>query len=257
MVASSSVKRRRLIIAVVAALVAAGSVVLLVNYLSQQHPSATTASTGPGGGATTKVVVAVADLKAGDQLSTSNVGLSEYPSTALPSGNYFTDVSKLLNPPQYTSSALPKGAVILTSLLVNTAAAGPTVTQPPIQLDKPTDVAISIPYSEANGAGGYIQTEDHLDMIVYDASGTEHYAFQDVRVIKVGGRGEQSSGGTAATANLLLIELPREQAATLAYLEDHGATIRYAIRPHDQYGKGNLPNSNAVSGSNWNSFLDG
>ncbi|MBV8195173.1 MAG: hypothetical protein JOY80_06560 [Candidatus Dormibacteraeota bacterium] len=231
---------------------------LLVNYLYQQHP-ATSPTATTGSAATTKVVVATADLKAGDQLSTANVGLTDYPSSALPaSTSYYTDVSKLLSPPQYTSSALPKGTLILQSLLVATADTGPTVTQPPIQINNASDVAISIPYGEQNGAGGYIQPEDHIDIIVADSSGTEHYAFQDVRVIKVGGRGEQGTT-TASTgaANLLLIELPREQAATLAYLEDHGATIRYAIRPHDEYGKGNLPNSSAVSGSNWNSFLDG
>jgi hypothetical protein len=74
-----------------------------------------------------------------------------------------------------------------------------------------------------------------------------------VRVIKVGGRAEQS--GSASVANLLLIELPREQAAVLTYLEDRGFNIRYAIRPHDQFGKGPLPNSGPINGSNWNQFL--
>ena len=245
-------KRRRLLVAVIAALVAGGSMVLLVDYVSSQQPAAATAAVTQ----TTKVVVALTDLKAGDQLTAANVGVASYPTSALPAGDeFFTDTTRLLTPAQYTSTQLPKGTLILSTLLVSTAGTGPAVSQPPIQIDNPGDVAIAIPYGEANGAGGFVQPEDRLDVIV-DDTGTEHYAFQDVRVIKVGGRAEQAAAATG-NANLLLIELPREAAATLAYLEDRGATIRYVIRPHDEYGKGNLPSSGAVGGTNWTSFLDG
>ena len=74
-------------------------------------------------------------------------------------------------------------------------------------------------------------------------------------MIKVGGRAEQ--GTSSGTANLLLIELPREQAAALAYLEDRGYSIRYVIRPHNEQGTGPLPQSAPVGGSNWTTFLDG
>ena len=230
---------------------------LLVNYLSSQQAQPAAAANVT---TTARVVVTLVDLKPGDQLTTANVGVAAYPVSALPvataSSTYYTDVSRVLTPAQYASTALPRGTLVLSSMLVNSATTGPTVSQPPIQIDNPGDVAIAIPYGEANGAGGYVQPEDHLDMIVDDATGNEHYAFQDVRVIKVGGRAEQPAAA-AGSANLLLIELPREQAATLAYLEDRGATIRYVIRPHDEYGKGNLPNSSPVNGANWLSFLDG
>ena len=238
-----------------AALVSAASVVLLVNYVSSQRaPVAITTSTSAS---TSQVVVATSDLAAGDQLSTVNVGLTAYPSTALPANPhlYYTDVSKLLSPPQYVSSKLPRGTLILSSLLVAQADAGPTVTQPPIDIRKAGDVAISIPYGESSGAGGYVQPDDHIDLLVDDSTGTVHYAFQDVRVIKVGGRAEQ--GTSSGTANLLLIELPREQAAALAYLEDRGYSIRYVIRPHNEQGTGPLPQSAPVGGSNWTTFLDG
>jgi len=248
-----TMKRRRLLVAVVAALVAGGSMVLLVDYVSSQQPAV---AAGAAAVTTTRVVVTTADLKPGDQLTDANVGLVAYPTSALPAGyQYYTDMTRVLTPPQYTTTQLPKGTLILSSLLVSTQGAGPTVSQPPIQIDNPGDVAIAIPYGEANGAGGYVQPEDRLDVIVAD-SGTEHYAFQDVRVIKVGGRAEQPAA-TGGNANLLLIELPREEAATLAYLEDRGATIRYVIRPHDEYGKGSLPDSAPVGGANWNSFLNG
>lgn len=237
-----------------AALVAAGSVVLLVNYISTHSaPPVVTSSTAST--PTTRVVVATAALTAGDQLTTANVGLASYPTSALPadSSTYYTDVSKLLSPAQYVSSQLPKGTLILSTLLVATPNSGPTVSQPPIDIQNEGDVAISIPYSESNGAGGYIQPEDHIDILV-DEGGVVRYAFQDVRVIKVGGRAEQGGSGSP---NLLLIELKREQAAALLYLTQNGTTISYAIRPHNEYGKGSLPNSAPVSGSNWTTFLDG
>jgi hypothetical protein len=102
-----------------------------------------------------------------------------------------------------------------------------------------------------------VQAEDHIDILVDDGGGTVRYAFQDVRVIKVGGRAEQGPAAAGGTANLLLIELRREQAAALSYLEDRQFSIRYAVRPKDQFGKGSLPNSAPVSGSNWTTFLDG
>jgi Flp pilus assembly protein CpaB len=243
-----------LVVALVAGLIAAGSIVLLVTYVSSQVP-VTTTRTGSGPTSTTRVVVATADLNAGDRLTTSNVGLSDYPSAALPPGGsqlYYTEIAKVTATAQYTSSSLPKGALILATLLVATSS-GPVVSQPPIDIKNAGDVAISVPFDETKGAGGFVQPEDHLDMLVDDTATGVQYAFQDVRVIKVGGRAEQ--GGALSVANLLLIELPREQAAVLTYLEDRSFNIRYAIRPHDQFGKGPLPNSGPINGSNWNQFL--
>ena len=236
----------------VAGLIAAASIVLLVTYVSSQTP-VTTTRTGTPPTSTTRVVVATADLNAGDRLTTTNVGLTDYPTAALPPGGaqlYFTDVAKVTGTAQYTSSTLPKGTLIVATLLV-AQSSGPTVAQPPIDIKSAGDVAISVPFDESRGAGGFVQPEDHLDMLVDDTATGVQYGFQDVRVIKVGGRAEQ--GGSAV--NLLLIELPREQAAVLTYLEDRGFNIRYAIRPHDQFGKGPLPNSAPINGSNWNQFL--
>jgi Flp pilus assembly protein CpaB len=228
--------------------------VLLVSYVSSQSPTSAT-RTGTLPTSTARVVVATTDLSAGDRLTTSNVGLADFPTAALPPGGaqlYYTDVAKVTGTAQYTSSTLPKGALILATLLV-AQSSGPTVSQPPIDIKNAGDVAISVPFDETKGAGGFVQPEDHLDMLVDDTATGVQYGFQDVRVIKVGGRAEQ--GGSLSVANLLLIELPREQAAVLTYLEDRGFNIRYAIRPHDQFGKGPLPNSAPINGSNWNQFL--
>jgi Flp pilus assembly protein CpaB len=241
-----------LIVAVIAGLIAAGSIVLLVTSLSSppSTQSPPTVATSP----TTKVVVTSADLKPGDQLTAANVALADFPTAALPldgAGLYFTDVSKLLNPVQYTSSKLPRGTLILATLLV-AQPVGPAVAQPPLDIQNAGDVAIAVPFDETKGAGGFVQTEDRLDILVDDNTGSVQYAFQDVRVIKVGGRAEQTATGSA---NLLLVELPREQAAVLAYLEDRGFDIRYVIRPYDEFGKGPLPDSAPVNGSNWTTFL--
>jgi Flp pilus assembly protein CpaB len=238
---------------VVAALIAAASVVLLVTYVSSQTTSTASNSTAPRA-STTRAVVATADLNAGDRLSAANVAVQDFPTSGLPLGGaafYFTDVNKLLSPPQYASSKLPRGALILATLLVAQPAS--TTVEAPIDISTANDVAIAVPFDESKGAGGFVQPEDHLDILVDDNTTSVQYAFQDVRVIKVGGHAEQ--GVTAGTANLLLVELPREHAAVLAYLIDRGFNIRYVIRPHDQFGKGPLPNSAPVNGSNWNQFL--
>jgi hypothetical protein len=58
-----------------------------------------------------------------------------------------------------------------------------------------------------------------------------------------------------AGATVLLIEVPRQQAAALAFAIDGNFTIRYLIRPHDQQTQQTLPNSGPVGTSNWLSVI--
>lgn len=125
-------------------------------------------------------------------------------------------------------------------------------------------VAIAIPANGGSGsglsgelvsAGYYIQAEDHIDIIV-DGGGTPpqravRYAFQDVRVLRVGAAtaGAAGAGGAAAAPGAVssyIVELPRNQAELLAGLTSAAATsataptttvLRYVLRPQAEAGK--------------------
>lgn len=259
-------KRRRGLIAVVAALIAAGAFVFALTL----HDSGTGApASGTGAQATpaptVPVVVALSEIKPGDVLTSTNLGVQPRPVSTLPTAAkdaapvYYQDIVSLTATPHYASIGLASGTVLQTSMTATSTAAAKPVVAGVIDL-KAGDVALSIPYDVSKGAGGYIQTEDRIDIIINDAgvdpkltTSTIRYAFQDVRVIHAGSKAEAGTG----TGSLLLIELSRAKAASLTYLMDHGAGIRYFIRPRDTYTKGPQPGSGPVDGTNWPAFLDG
>jgi Flp pilus assembly protein CpaB len=62
----------------------------------------------------------------------------------------------------------------------------------------------------------WIQPEDHIDVIIDSGSGSVRYAFQDVRVLKVGS--QAAAGGATTSATVFVVELPRAQAEEMAFL---------------------------------------
>ena len=244
-------KRRRIMIAAVAGLIAVGAFVLVFTQLTVA-PNAT--PSGPAATATSKAVVALVDINVGDQLSAANVAVADYPVAVLPTaGLYYTDAKPLIAASWYSTVKLPRGQLVLATQLSQALVPQKL---PPVQLTDGS-VAMSVPYDETKDAGGYIQQDDFVDILVDDpASKSVHYAFQGVHVLRVGDRASQPVGaspaaGPATGATVLLIELPRQQAAALAYVIDQGFAIRYLIRPHDQQGQQSLPNSSPVGQSNW------
>lgn len=242
-------RRRRLLIAALAGIVAVGAFALVFLQMSPAKSAPVAASAT----ATAPAVVAAVDLNYGDQLSATNLTVIQYPASALPAtGLYYVDTKALLGtPPWYSTVKLPRGQLLLATQVTQELA--PTKL-PPVTLQN-GDVAMSIPYDESRDSGGFIQQGDYIDILVDDpGTKTVHYAFQGVHVLRVGDRAAQPSGASAApvaSASLLLVEIPREQAAALAFAIDQNYTIRYLIRPHDQQTQQALPNSGPVGQSNW------
>lgn len=250
---ASGNNRRRVLTAVVAGLIALGAFALVFTQLNvARAPAAPAAGATP----TSKAVVALVDINIGDQLSAANLTVTDYPAAALPApGVYYADARPLLAAGWYSTVKIPKGQLVLTTQISQTLVPEKL---PPVQLTD-GDVAMSVPYDETKDAAGFIQQDDFIDILVDDpVSKIVHYAFQGVHVLRVGDRASQPTGATpvagaapVTTASVLLIELPREQAAALAYAIDQNFQIRYLIRPHDQQGQQQLPNSGPVGQGNW------
>lgn len=248
---SSGTNRRRILTAAVAGLIAVGAFALVFTQLNVAKTPVPAAGAAP----TSKAVVALVDINVGDQLSAANLTVTDYPAAALPApGVYFADARPLLSG-WYSTAKIPRGQLVLATQLSQTLVPEKL---PPVQLTD-GDVAMSVPYDETKDAAGFIQQDDFIDILVDDpTSKVVHYAFQGVHVLRVGDRASQPTGATPSagaapdtTAAVLLIELPREQAAALAYAIDQNFTIRYLIRPHDQQTQQPLPNSGPVGQGNW------
>lgn len=256
--AKAAQNRRRLLIAVTCGVVAVLAFVVVAMQLNVARNPGAPAGAAP---TTAKAVVALTPLAVGDQLTSANIAVTDYPSTALPAqGAFFSTTQQLLSTTWYSTATVPQGQLVLASDLSQTIT---PVKLPPISL-KDGDVAMSIPYDESKDAGGFIQQDDYIDILVDDPnSKTVDFAFQGVHVLRVGDREAQPTGLTAAQAGpvagatLLLIEIPREEAAALAYAIDQSYTIRYLIRPHDQQTSAALPNSDPVGASNWLNVVAG
>jgi Flp pilus assembly protein CpaB len=228
---------------------------------------------------TTNVVVAKTTIAAGtaitsDLLSTTPLAQGSFPVDT------FTDPSQAVGKiaPVTLSANIP-----LTASLFASASSGVGGTGVVTHLDITKGyVAMAIPaggtpgdpglVAELMSVGYYIQPEDHIDILIDSGAGggSVRYAFQDVRVLRVGGASVASTatGSAAATAvNSYIIELPRNQAEILSSLitSRPGVTetvLKYVLRPQAEWGKRDgvngfdKPNYEANTGSPLNLGAD-
>jgi Flp pilus assembly protein CpaB len=210
----------------------------LTVVISRNQPATSTTTTGGSSGATTNVLIARMAIA-----QSTIITLADLTTAAVPSGT--VPASALTAPSSaagdYAAINIPANTVIVPSMLA-TAQAAPAAPINPITIAN-GDVAIAIPSDPEEGAGGYIQQGDHIDILVdVTGQGAIKYAFQDVLVLRAGSAG--SSTGAAGAADILLVELPRRQAEEMALiLAGHGTPaqiVRYALRPAAQSGAGYL-----------------
>jgi len=236
-----------LLIGIVLAAAAAVAVLLLVR--------------SNGTGNEVSVVVTNASVPAGTTLTQAMVVVAQVPATTKP-GDAYTDPTAVVG--KTTTVALADNTPLVPAffstpaLSVTSSGTGSTALSVETQITKGY-VAVAIPggatlpagftqAQQANltpelvSAGGYILPGDHLDILVTNfapggTAGNLRYSFQDVLVLRVG------VAGAASTANsaVLLVEVPRSQAALLTALVigdgDHEVVVKYVLRPQSEWGK--------------------
>ncbi|MEA2637448.1 MAG: Flp pilus assembly protein RcpC/CpaB [Chloroflexota bacterium] len=213
-----------------------------------------------GTGNEVSVVVTNASVPAGTTLTQAMVVVAQVPATTKP-GDAYTDptavVGKTTTVALATNTPLVPAFFSTPSLSVTSSGTGSTALSVETQITKGF-VALAIPGGstlpssftsgqQANftpelvSAAGYILPGDHLDILVTsDAPGSTlgnlRYSFQDVLVLRVG-----ASGAAATNSNVLLVEVPRSQAALLTSLMigdgDHLIVVKYVLRPQSEWGK--------------------
>jgi Flp pilus assembly protein CpaB len=199
---------------------------------------------------TANVVVAKTSIAAGtsitpDLLTTAPLAQGSFPADS------FTDPSQAVGKiaPVTLSANIP-----LTASLFASATSGTTGTGVVTHLDISKGyVALAIPagatgtpglVAEQMSVGYYIQPEDHIDILISPGGKPGvRYAFQDVRVLRVGAStGGAAAAPTSAAVNSYIIELPRNQAEIMTALITGQASVgqtvlKYVLRPQAEWGK--------------------
>jgi Flp pilus assembly protein CpaB len=244
-VATEVKQRNNRIIMVVLGLVLAAAAFGLSLYVSKSG-----SGTGTGTGQQVGVVVAKADLPQGTQLTADVLTTKSYSVDSAPTGAV-TDGTVLAG--KYLSIAVTQNTPITGALLVNDAASAKTAALSLTPLDiHAGNVALAVPVGSGGATnspelqtfGLYVQPEDRFDVLVDDGKGNVRYAFQDVRVLKVGA---YSAAGTGA-ASVLVVEMARAEAEAMSFLLEHSGqpnqptVVKYVLRGNPKATAGPTPN---------------
>jgi hypothetical protein len=226
-VAVSAQRRRRVLVAVVAALIAAGAFYLAIEYTNKTPSTGSgTTSTATAPPVTTATVVeASADIPAGTLLTASNLKTAAVSTNVLSllttaGGADYPNIAALTVSKEYAASAIVAGLPILSSEVTTTpAAAAAGVAGLPAVL--PTGyVAFALPYNPAASSGTGMGTGGFTGAPVASSSASP---------------AASSSAAATAAPDLVMVELPRQDAAAMAAVEDNSWTIQYLIVSSNDY----------------------
>ncbi len=195
---------------------------------------------------TANIVVAKSSIPAGtaitaDLLTTAPLAQGSFPA------NSFTDPGQAVGKvaPVTLSANIPLTASLFASATTGTSGTGVVthldITKGYVALAIPAGFPSNPAFAgEQLSVGYYIQPEDHIDILVTPTGKPGvRYAFQDVRVLRVGASTGGATPAATAVVNSYVIELPRNQAEIMTALTTGPtqAVVKYVLRPQAEWGK--------------------
>jgi pilus assembly protein CpaB len=227
---------RQLIVLAIAAIAAVGAL-LLIRSLGARQAEQTAAETEQIAGE--QVLVAARDIRQGAALAPSDLAVALFPQSSVSPG--FVRLTQ-----QPSAQAEFVGGVTRRAFVQGEPITASAVVQPDghgflaAQLE-PGFRAVAVEIETARAAGGYIQPNDRVDVIVTarisnrEAGGEQvnsDIVLRDIRVMALGGDTEtQTSGETpeVVEANVAVLEMTAEDARVLALADELG-TISLVLR---------------------------
>lgn len=227
---------RQIIVLVVAAIAAIGALLVIRGMGGHREAAATPAGPPIAG---QQVLVAAHDIQQGAQLAPGDLSVALFPTTSL-SPNFVRIDQNPSAQTQYVGAvarrAFVQGEPIVASAVVQRDGRGfmAAVLQPGFR-------AVAVEVARKDSAGGYIQPNDHVDVIVTSRQNNEagggqqvhsDIVLQDVRVLAMGDTTQAPAAGdhpTASDANIAVLELAPDDARTLALARGMG-DISLALR---------------------------
>jgi Flp pilus assembly protein CpaB len=209
------------------------------------------ASTGQGS-TMQSVVIATKDLSPRIPISGDSLQLKSIPVAGYPSGSFFTRLDDV------------KGMVPLVTIVSGEPITGNLIAKPGTTLGSQSAflpipsgyVAFTMPTSEQQGVGGYIQPDDYISVIaVVQVNGrvATKTVFTNLHVIRVGPMEAAGAQAGAAPPSSLTVVVTECQAEFLAWFLTYAA-LRYVLESYHDYTPGqqtqdpNCPTVNAAKG---------
>ena len=219
-----------------------GIVIAIVAFLLVIIVGGNRGGGGGGGGQTTDVVVSAVDIPAGTLISSQLVIKQSVAVTLVP-GGAFTQTSAAVG--QFAAIALPKNTILTGSNTVSSTSKLPAVKKPYLDIPK-GQVAIPIPAGgELQNVGGYIQTDDRVDVLVTALPGQKALQWKAILTnLIIRHVGPLGSTNTQGPTSSYLLFVPVEQAEEIAYIFTNG-TYKFVLKsqldaqPTDNLGPGN------------------
>ncbi len=176
---------------------------------------------------TVQVVETANNLNANTLISGSDLKTVKIPATEAPVGSS-SDTNVFVG--QYLLINVPANTILTPKDLLHQLITVPNGT-----------VAITIPFNQNIGVGGYITAGDHIDILMdLTGNGDVGYLIQNVPVLKMGTQGSSSS----STPTMLVVAVTPAQAEVLRLVQENTkangpSIISYALRPVSQYNNNN------------------
>ncbi|MEP6751939.1 MAG: Flp pilus assembly protein CpaB [Candidatus Dormiibacterota bacterium] len=206
---------------VLALLVIAAFVLVAIN--------ASTGNIGPS----QSVVVATQDLAPRIPIPAGSLEIKSIPAGALPS-TVFTKISDATG--MIPLVTIVKGQAVSSNIV---AKPGQSLGVQSAFLPIPSGfVGLTIPTSEQQGIGGYVQPGDYISVIATVTSGAKvasKTVFTNIHVIRVGT--DTAGGGNAATATSLTIVVSQCQAEYITWFLSY-ASLKYTLESYQDYAAG-------------------
>jgi pilus assembly protein CpaB len=207
---------------VLALLVIAAFVLVAIN--------ASTGSIGPS----QNVVVATADLAPRIPIPAGSLEITSVPSGTVPST-------------VFTKIADATGMIPLVTIVKGQAVSSNMVAKPGQSFGVQSEflpipsgfVGLTIPTSEQQGIGGYVQPGDYISVIATVTTGAKvasKTVFTNIHVIRVG-MDTAGGGGSAATATSLTVVVTQCQAEYITWFLSY-ASLKYTLESYQDYAAG-------------------
>ena len=188
-------------------------------------------TTAIGGGAkNVDVVTATQEIAASTQITAALVTITKYSEDTVPP---FAFRDKNLVIGKYAAIPIHANAAIIDTDIVTDAGSVVPAKQAFLKIP-PGQVAMQIPTGELVGAGGYIQPDDRIDILVttsINGKSLTKVTFTNLHIIRVGPAGGPNARGISSS---LMVIVTLQQAQDLKWLLDN-TNYKYVLKAVDDY----------------------
>jgi pilus assembly protein CpaB len=183
-----------------------------------------------GGTKNVDVVTATSEIAASTQITAALVTITKYSEDTVPP---FAFRDKNLVIGKYAAIPIHANAAIIDTDIVSDAGSVAPPKQAFLKIP-PGQVAMQIPTGELVGAGGYIQPDDRIDILVtstVNGKSLTKVTFTNLHIIRVGPAGGPNTRGISSS---LTVVVTLQQAQDLKWLLDN-TNYKYVLKAVDDY----------------------